>query len=195
MKTERALEFAKQDEEDKVLKQQAEKDLIKALEESENSESANNIIKKQRAVALKKSSARHALVYNDNPLDSNKPSLLSKMMGYNRSTFGSHQQNDENSYAPEDPLSDYDSLYYDYRDLFELREEEKSNDGTTYYRDSQSENALHDLKKMAGGLDVRSAIWERSIRSAVMGLWTMPLGVVGGHQSGQVEVTGDAVMV
>lgn len=167
LRAERALEFAKQDLEDKKEKAAAEQELIKALEETSDDVSAKEVIKKQRAVALKKSSARHALqgINAPNTSDS-KPSLLSKYMGFNRSTF-SEQEADP--FEPEDPLSDYDTLWYDYRDLFKLREENRP------YRDEPTEMAIQDVKKQAGGFDVKMSVWERSIRSAVMGLTVRPL--------------------
>lgn len=172
LRAERALEFAKQDLEDKKERKQAEDELIRALEETSDDVSAKEVIKKQRAVALKKSSARHALQqggkdnFTPNTSDS-KPSLLSKYMGFNRSTF-SEQEKDQ--FEPEDPLQDYDTLWYDYRDLFELKTEDNT------YRDEASEAAIRDAKKIAGGFDVKMSVWERSIRSAVMGLTVRPLG-------------------
>lgn len=158
--------------EDKKEKQAAEEELIRALEESDES-SAKEVIKKQRAVALKKSSARHALQSNIPNNSDSKPSLLSKYMSYNRSTF-SEQEKD--IYQPEDPMEDYDMLWYDYRDLFELRRADQP------YRDEVSESALRDVKRIAGGFDVRTSVWERSIRSAVMGLTVRPLSGV--HEEG-----------
>jgi len=58
LRTERAAEFARQDELDKIEKEKDEQELIKALEAGEGS--ADKIIKKQKAVALKRSSARMA---------------------------------------------------------------------------------------------------------------------------------------
>lgn len=168
LRTERAMEFAKQDLEDKKEKVAAEQELIKALEEGDDEVSAKEVIKKQRAVALKKSSARHALQHNSANNSDSKPSLLSKYLSYNRSTF-SEQEKD--MYEPEDPMEDYDTLFYDYRDLFDLRDE-SSQPG---YRDDASENALRDVRRKAGGFDVKTSVWERSIRSAVMGLTVRPL--------------------
>ncbi|KAK9895734.1 CDK-activating kinase assembly factor [Cystobasidium minutum MCA 4210] len=167
LKAERALEFAKQDAEEKKERQAAENELIRALEETSDDVSAKEVIKKQRAVALKKSSARHALQSTAPNTSDSKPSLLSKYMGFNRSTFS---QQEKDQFEPEDPLQDYDTLWYDYRDLFELKSEENT------YRDEPSEAAIRDAKKRAGGFDVKISVWERSIRSAVMGLTIRPLG-------------------
>ena len=76
---------------------------------------------------------------------------------------------EKDPYEPEDPMADYDENWYDYRDMFELRDREKP------YVDAATEAALQDKKKLAGGMDVRKSVWERSVRSAVMGLWTPPV--------------------
>jgi CDK-activating kinase assembly factor MAT1 len=169
-RAERAAAFAQQDAEDRKEREEAELELIRALETSDETATAKEVIKKQRAVALKKSSARHALPPAPNTSDS-KPSLLSKYLGFNRSNFS---EPEKDAFEPEDPMEDYDTLFYDYRDLFELREESYP------YRDASTEAALHDLKKRAGGFDVKMSVWERSVRSAVMGLTIRPMQDTGG---------------
>ena len=171
-RVERAAEFAKQDEEDKFSRKLDESELIKLLEESDAP--AQEVLKKQRAVALKRSSARMAL--DSAPpapnTENSKPSLLSKYLQFNRSNYSETDVAD--SFEPEDPMADYDENWYDYRDLFTLR-------GTSAgYEDQATREAMSDIKKLAGGYDSRRSVWERAVRSAVMGLWTRPMGIAGG---------------
>lgn len=174
LKAQRAAEFAEQDEKDKAERERDEKELIRMLEESDAP--AAQVIKKQRAVALKKSSARAALDANRPPNTANsQPSLLSKYMSYNRAAFG---EVEKDPYEPEDPLADYDEGWYDYRDLFTLRSTDNP------YSDRGTEDALLDRRKLAGGFDVRASVWERAIRSAVMGLWSRPKGAKLGGDPG-----------
>lgn len=165
-KAERAAEFAKQDALDKEERAQQERNIIQALEEGEGS--AEKIVKKQRAVALKRSSARQALDPLPPNTSNSKPSLLSKYAGFNRANFAAGNI-EKDPFEPEDPMADYDQNWYDYRDLFTLR------DLSRPYVEQATEAALHDRKKLAGGMDVKRSVWERSVRSAVMGLWTPPV--------------------
>ena len=151
---------------DKAERAREEREILQALEEGEGS--ADKIIKKQRAVALKRSSARQAFDPLPPNTSNSKPSLLSKYAGFNRANFNSANV-EKDPYEPEDPMADYDENWYDYRDMFELRDREKP------YVDAATEAALQDKKKLAGGMDVRKSVWERSVRSAVMGLWTPPV--------------------
>jgi CDK-activating kinase assembly factor MAT1 len=166
LRTERAAEFARQDELDKIEKEKDEKELIKALEAGEGS--ADKIIKKQKAVALKRSSARMASSNFPPNTETGRPSLLSKYLQFNKSNFSEADKQD--ALLPEDPISDYDQKWYDYRDLFKLRAT------STGYVDQASEDLLNDTKKLAGGFDIAKSVWERATRSAVMGLWVTPLG-------------------
>ena len=169
-KLERAAEFAKQDALDKAERAREERDIIQALEEGEGS--ADKIVKKQRAVALKRSSARQAFDPLPPNTSNSKPSLLSKYAGFNRANFAAAAGGvEKDPFEPEDPMADYDENWYDYRDLFELRETNRP------YVDPATEAALQDRKKLAGGMDVKKSVWERSVRSAVMGLWTQPVRV------------------
>jgi len=170
---ERTKVFAQQDEQDKLEKKKFENDLIEELEKSESS--AADVIKKQKAVALKRSSARGTDFGVPPNTSDSKPSLMSKYLSYNRSTFS---EKEKDPYEPEDPLVDYDASWYDYRDLFTLRGGNVDAGETEggYYRDQTTTDALHDAKKLAGGFNVVQSVWERAVRSAVMGLWTAPLG-------------------
>lgn len=163
LRRERALEFAKRDEEDRRERMRDETELINALEQGEGS--VDKILRKQKAVALKRSSARVA--NNDLPPNtaSGRPSLLSKYLQYNKA--GGARADPVDEFAPEDPMSDYDTSWYDYRDLFVVRQSYEDPTGAACLRDP--------VKQLAGGFDVSKSVWERALRSAVMGLWTVPL--------------------
>ena len=164
-RAQRAADFAKQDEVDRAERKQDESELIKLLQESDVP--ALLVLQKQKAVALKRSSARMASDSVPPNTANSKPSLLSKYMQYNRSNFPEREIKDP--FEPEDPMADYDENWYDYRDLFELGIKGKE------YMDSGIQDALSDTKKLAGGFDVVKSVLERALRSAVMGLWTLPL--------------------
>lgn len=163
-RAQRAADFARQDEVDRAEREKEEKELIKALESGEGS--ADKILKKQRLVALKRSSARQAMEASNPNTSNSKPSLLSKYAAFNKSAFS---QAEKDPFEPEDPLADYDENWYDYRDLSDLPEYQNA------YRDEGTQEALLDGKKLTGGFDVRVSVWERAVRSSVMGLWTKPL--------------------
>lgn len=116
---------------------------------------------------------------------SGKPSLLSRYAGFNRKSFAA-EQDKKDPFAPEDPMADYDTAFYDYRDLFTLRSVEQP------YADKGTHDVLRDGKKQGGGFNVRKSVWERAIRSAVMGLWTPPVDATG--PSVKTDRDGDAVM-
>lgn len=174
----RAAEFLAQDAEDKREKAKDERELIQALEDSANTDAADgpldeaeqakkakDIVKQHRAVALKRSSARVAAsaVAPRSDLPDNSPSsLLSKYLRLNKSAVI-----EKDPFEPENPLVDYDTFYYDYRDLFSIENS---------YVDESTNGALQsDPRKLAGGFDAKSSVWERCLRSAVMGLWITPV--------------------
>ena len=185
----RAAEFAAIDEEDKRERKRDEKELINKLEAEEggsSSASAQRIIKQHRADAAKRSAARLAAHENKPPNTSDSaPTLLSKYLGFSRHSK-MQQEVQVDMFAPEDPLSDYDTLWYDYRDMFTLQ---------STYMDEPADQAMQGKdgqRRSAGGFIPQVSVWERCIRSAVMGLWMPPLGVkVANAESGE---SGDAVM-
>lgn len=169
---ERAKQFAMQDELDRLEKKKFENELIEELEKSDKS--AAEVVRKQKAVALKRSSARGSdFGVAPNTSDA-KPSLMSKYLSYSRSMLA---EKEKDPYEPEDPMADHDACWYDYRDLYELRagEADAGEAGGGYYRDQHTVDALHDTKRLAGGFNVVTSVWERAVRSAVMGLWIPPL--------------------
>jgi CDK-activating kinase assembly factor MAT1 len=187
-KQEQAAEFAQRDAAERAEREKEEQELLQLLEASGEGEDASKVIRKHRAVALKRSSARMASDTTQSShtgAGSGKPSLLSRYAGFNRNSFAA-EQNKKDPFAPEDPMADYDTAFYDYRDLFTLRSVEQP------YVDKGTHEVLRDGKKQGGGFDVRKSVWERAIRSAVMGLWTPLVGV--SDAGVKTDRDGDAVM-
>ena len=188
-KQEQAAEFAQRDAAERAEREKEEHELLQLLEASGEGEDASKVIRKHRAVALKRSSARMASDTTQAPQAGagagEKPSLLSRYAGFSRKSFAA-EQDKRDPFAPEDPMADHDTAFYDYRDLFTLRSVEQP------YVDRGSQEVLGDGKKQGGGFDVRKSVWERAIRSAVMGLWTPPVGALGSGV--RTDRDGDAVM-
>ena len=151
--------YAAIDHEEEAEKDKADREIIDNLAKGDDSVDANRVVKK-----LKRDAQRRALERINNTAGPNTSSGLPDNLF--RLMSASKKQTDAEDIS-EDPLSDI-SKYDDYHQLFDLPFGDDRYDFDPW---SQSQDIRMAL---VGGL-TRQIMWERAVRSSVMGLWTKPI--------------------